>query len=125
MDNGDTSAEWQQPSAGAPEFRLGWAVAYARRVNLRRRWRSVAAAIVIAFAVIVAAGFFLIDNTRAAGASIIATVVALSSFLALGGRSTSRPAQAYGLLARSSAIAIAVGVTGFALAVVLVVLARR
>ncbi len=79
----------------------------------------------IAFAVIVAAGYFLIDNTRAAGASIIGVVVLLSSYLALGGQSTSRPAQAYGLLARSSAIAIAVGVAGFALAVTLVALARR
>ncbi len=94
-------------------------------MNLRRRWRSVAAAVAIAFLVVVAAGYFLVDNTRAAGASIIGAVVLLASYLALGGRSTSQPAQAYGLLARSSAIAIAVGVAGFALAVALVALTRR
>lgn len=88
-------------------------------------WPRIAAACLLAFAVVTAAVYFLIDNTRLAGTALIAVVVGLAGYLLLGATNPRfRAERPLALLLGSSAAAIGVGVAGIALALVLVALTR-
>lgn len=74
---------------------------------------------------VLAGSFFLIENVRAAGAILIAAIVALAAFLALNAPNPSgKRGQSTGVLVASSALAIVVGISGFAAAILLVALSR-
>ena len=68
---------------------------------------------------VVGGAFFLIESVRAGGAVIVSAIVGLAAYLAF---TAPNPAQARGqsvfVLMLASAIAIAVGIAGFAVAVV-------
>lgn len=89
------------------------------------RWRRTLAASALAFGVVLAGSFFLIENVRVAGAILIAVTVALAAYLALNAPNPSgRRGQSTGVLVASSALAIVVGISGFAAAILLVALSR-
>ena len=52
-------------------------------VNLRIRWRRTLLASALAFGSVLAGTYFLIENVRAGGAVLVATIVALAAYLAL------------------------------------------
>ena len=88
-------------------------------------WRRTLAASALAFGVVLAGSFFLIENVRAAGAILIAAIVALAAFMALKSPNPSgQRGQSTGVIVASSALAIAVGISGFAAAILLVALSR-
>lgn len=94
-------------------------------VNLRIRWRRTLAASALAFGVVLAGSYFLIENVRAGGAVLVAAIVALAAYLALHAPNPGgQRGQSTGVLLISSALAIAVGVSGFAAAILLVALSR-
>lgn len=79
----------------------------------------------LAFGVVLAGSYFLIENVRAGGAVLVASIVALAAYLALNAPNPSgRRGQATAVLLISSAVAITVGVAGFAAAILLVALSR-
>ncbi len=91
----------------------------------RSHWRQTLAASVLAFGAVLAGSFFLIENVRAAGAVLVAAIVALAAFLALNAPNPSgERGHSTGVLVASSALAIAVGISGFATAILLVALSR-
>ena len=94
-------------------------------VNLRLRWRRAILASTLAFAVVLVGSFFLIENVRAGGAILVVAIVALAANLALN---TPNPAgqrgQSLGVLLVSSALAVVVGIGGFAAGILLVALSR-
>ncbi len=94
-------------------------------VNLRIQWRRTLVASALAFGVVLAGTYFLIENVRAGGAVLVAAIVALAAYLALNAPNPSgQRGQSAGVLLFSSALAIAVGVGGFAAAILLVALSR-
>ena len=94
-------------------------------VNLRIRWRRTLLASALAFGSVLAGTYFLIENVRAGGAVLVATIVALAAYLALNAPNPSgQRGQSLGVLLVSSALAIVVGVGGFAAAILLVALSR-
>ena len=94
-------------------------------VNLRIRWRRTLLASALAFGSVLAGSFFLIENVRAGGALLVGAIVALAAYLALNAPNPSgQRGQSLGVLLVSSALAIAVGVSGFAAAILLVALSR-
>ena len=95
------------------------------RMFLRGRWRRTLAASALAFGVVLAGSFFLIENVRAAGAVLVAAIVALAAYLALNAPNPAEQrGQSTGVLLVSSALAIVVGIAGFAAAILLVALSR-
>lgn len=92
-------------------------------MQLRARLPRLIAAGTLAFAAVLAAVYFLVDNRRTAGALTVAVVVVLAAYLAFGGpgplRGSIRPIVA------GTAVAIAVGVTAFAMAILLVAITIR
>ncbi len=94
-------------------------------VNLRIQWWRTLAASALAFGVVLAGTYFLIENVRAGGAILVTAIVALAAYLALHAPNPSgQRGQTIGVLLFSSALAIAVGVGGFAAAILLVALSR-
>ena len=89
-------------------------------VNYRYRWLRTLVASSIAFSVVLGGAFFLIESVRAGGAVIVSAIVGLAAYLVF---TAPNPTQARGqsvsVLMVASAIAIAVGIAGFAVAVVL------
>ena len=87
-------------------------------MQFRARLPRLIAAGMLAFVSVLAAVYFLVDNRRAAGALTVAIVVVLAAYMALGGsgplRGSIKPIIA------GTAIAIAVGITAFAVAIILV-----
>ena len=92
---------------------------------LEGRWRRTLVASALAFGVVLAGSYFLIESVRAGGAILVAAIVALAAYLALN---TPNPAeergQSAGVLLVSSAVAVVVGISGFAAAILLVALSR-
>jgi hypothetical protein len=94
-------------------------------VNLGIQWRRTLVASALAFGVVLAGTYFLIENVRAGGAVLVAAIVALAAYLALNAPNpTGQRGQSLGVLLFSSALAIAVGVGGFAAAILLVASSR-
>ena len=94
-------------------------------VNLRIRWRRTLVASALAFGVVLAGTYFLIENVRAGGAVLVAAIVALAAYVALNAPNPSgQRGQSLGVLLVSSSLAVAVGVSGFAAAILLVALSR-
>lgn len=92
-------------------------------VNLRIRWRRTLVASALAFGVVLAGTYVLIDNVRAGGAVLVAAIVALAAYVALNAPNPSgQRGQSTGVLLISSVLAIAVGISGFAAAILLVAL---
>ena len=88
-------------------------------------WRRTVAASLLAFGVVLAGSFFLIENVRAAGVVLIAAIVALAAYLALNEPNPSgQRGQSTRVLVASSVLAIAVGISGFAAAILLLALSR-
>ncbi len=87
-------------------------------MQLRARLSRVAFASALAFAAVLAAVYFLVDNRRAAGAVTIVVVVVLAAYLAFGG---SRPLRgSIQPIVIGTALATSVGLVAFALAILLV-----
>ncbi len=94
-------------------------------VNLRIQWRRTLVASALAFGVVLAGTYFLIENVRAGGAVLVAAIVALAAYLALNAPNPSgQRGQSAGVLLVSSALAVVVGVSGFAAAILLVALSQ-
>ena len=92
---------------------------------MRFQARRVRIAVVCAaaFAAVVAAVYFLIDNQRAAGAATIAVVVALAGYLGLRVGSESRGSLRPIIV--GTAAATTIGIAAFALAILLVAVTGR
>ena len=95
------------------------------RMILGTGWRRTLLASALAFGVVLAGSYFLIENVRAGGAVLVAAIVALAAYLALNAPNPAEQrGQSLGVLLVSSALAIAVGIGGFAAAILLVALSR-
>ena len=94
-------------------------------VKLKIRWRRTLVAIALAFGVVLAATYFLIENVRAGGAVLVAAIVALAAYLALNSPNPSgQRGQSIGVLLVSSGLAVAIGIGGFAAAILLVAMSQ-
>ena len=94
-------------------------------VKLKIRWRRTLVASALAFGVVLAGTYFLIENVRAGGAVLVAAIIALAAYLALNAPNPSgQRGQTIGVLLVSSGLAVAVGISGFAAAILLVALSQ-
>ncbi len=94
-------------------------------VKLKIRWRRTLVASALAFGVVLAGTYFLIENVRTGGAVLVAAIVALAAYLALNSPNPSgQRGQSIGVLLVSSGLAVAVGISGFAAAILLVAMSQ-
>jgi len=94
-------------------------------VKLKIPWRRTLVASALAFGVVLAGTYFLIENVRAGGAVLVAAIIALAAYLALNAPNPSgQRGQTIGVLLVSSGLAVAIGIGGFAAAILLVAMSQ-